>query len=143
MIDILKGEFEMVEVRNCWVYFARTDKAWMNCVEGNIYTFVDDFDDDEIVQVVTWTGSLGNESFRTFYGIEEWELNTPRTNNADDTMMLIAFERNDQKAKELFIGQIEKKRSYAEQLIRNAEDTANLLKDQIEKMRNLWIEESD
>ena len=133
----------MVEVKDCWVYFAGTNEAWINCMEGKMYTFVDDFDDDEIVQVVTWTGSLGNESFRTFYGIEEWELTTLRSGSGDNTMMLFAFERDDKKAKELFIKQIEKKRSYAEHLMRNAENTANLLKDQIEKMRNLWVEETD
>ena len=133
----------MVEVRNCWVYFAGTNEAWMNCMEGKMHTFLDDLDDDEIVQVVTWTGSLGDESLRIFYGIEEWEVRTPRSGSVDNTMMLFAFERNDQKAKEHFIGQIEKKRSYAERLVRNAEDTANLLKDQIEKMRNLWVEETN
>lgn len=133
----------MVEVKDCWVYFAGTNEAWMNCIEGKIHTFLDDLDDDEIVQVVTWTGSLGDESFRIFYGIDEWEVKVPCFNNDYDGMMLIAFERNDQKAKELFMGQIEKKRSYAEHLMRNAEDTANLLKDQIEKMRNLWVEETD
>lgn len=133
----------MVEVRDCWVYFAGTNEAWMNCMEGKMQTFMDDLDDDNIVQVVTWTGSSGDESFRIFYGIEEWEVRMPRHNSGDDTMMLFAFERNDQKAKELFIGEIEKKRSYAEHLMHNAEDTANLLKDQIEKMGKLWVEETD
>lgn len=133
----------MVEVRDCWVYFAGTNEAWMNCMEGKMHTFLDDLDDDEIVQVVTWTGSLGDESLRIFYGIEEWEVKTPRSNSGGDTMMLFAFERDDQKAKELFIRQIEKKRSYAEHLMHNAEVTANSLKDQIEKMRKIWVEETD
>lgn len=133
----------MVEVKDCWVYFAGTNEAWMNCMEGKMHTFLDDLDDNEIVQVVTWTGSLGDESFRVFYGIEEWEVKLPCFNNDYDFMMLIAFERDDQKAKELFIGQIEKKRSYAEALMHNAENQTKVLEDQIEKMRKIGEEQTD
>ena len=85
----------MVEVKKCWVYFADADSAEMTVSEGEIYVFGDS-ESQVYLRVCRWF--FPEEDFWQVF-VDESEISYAW----HSSLMLYLYERDDQKAKDLFI----------------------------------------
>lgn len=85
----------MVEVKKCYVYLADADSAEMTVSEGEIYVFGNS-ESQVYLRVCRWF--FPEEDFWQVY-VDESEISYAGHNS----LMLYLYERDDQKAKDLFI----------------------------------------
>lgn len=121
----------MVEVKKCWVYFADADSAEMTVSEGEVYLFgISESRPD--LRVCRWF--FPEEDFWQVF-VDESEISYAGHNS----LMLYLYERDDQKAKDLFIEHFRTMLQCEREEAKHASEKTIVLQEAIKNLKSVQL----
>lgn len=121
----------MVEVKKCWVYFADADSAEMTVSEGEVYVFGDS-ESQVYLRVCRWF--FPEEDFWQVF-VDESEISYAGHNS----LMLYLYERDDQKAKDLFIEHFRTMLQCEREEAKQASEKTIVLREAIKNLKSVQL----
>lgn len=121
----------MVEVKDCWVYFADADSAEMTVSEGEVHVFGDS-ESQVCLRVCRWF--FPEEDFWQVF-VDEYEISYAGHNR----LMLYLYERDDQKAKNLFIKHFITMLQCEREEAKHASEKTIVLQDAIKNLKSVQL----